>query len=49
MDYPKLRPIEAFPVAVENGKRIYIRDPLNYTKSQIMVSYPVYFINTFAK
>ena len=30
MDYPKLRYIEAFPVEVENGTRIYIRDPLNY-------------------
>jgi len=44
MDYPKLRPIEAFPVEVEGETRIYIRDPLNYTKSQIVVSYPVYFI-----
>ncbi|HKA52221.1 MAG TPA: AmmeMemoRadiSam system protein B [Candidatus Binatia bacterium] len=44
MDYPKLRPIEAFPVEVEGETRIYIRDPLNYTKNQIVVSYPVYFI-----
>ena len=44
MDYPKLRPVEAFPVEVEGDTRIYLRDPLNYTKSQIMVSYPVYFI-----
>lgn len=29
MDYPKLRPIEAFPVEVENRRLIYIRDPLN--------------------
>ena len=44
MDYPKLRPIEAFPIQAEGETRIYIRDPLNYTKSQIMVAYPVYFI-----
>jgi len=44
MDYPKLRPIEMFPIQAEGETRIYIRDPLNYTKSQIMVSYPVYFI-----
>jgi MEMO1 family protein len=44
MDYPKLRPIEAFPVEVEGETRIYVRDPLNYTKNQIVVSYPAYFI-----
>jgi len=44
MDYPKLRPIEAFPVQMEDDLRIYLRDPLNYTKSQLMLSYPVYFI-----
>src|SRR5712691_4336262 len=44
MDYPKLRPIEAFPVEGEGETRIYLRDPLNYTKSQLMVSYPIYFI-----
>ncbi|MBI3301498.1 MAG: AmmeMemoRadiSam system protein B [Deltaproteobacteria bacterium] len=44
MDYPKLRPIEAFPVEVENGMRIYIRDPLNYAKDPLLLSYPTYFI-----
>ena len=44
MDYPKLRPIEAFPVKVEGETRIYLRDPLTYTKSQVMISYPVSFI-----
>lgn len=44
MDYPKLRYIEAIPVDVENGKRIYIRDPLNYAKIPLLLSYPTYFI-----
>jgi len=44
MDYPKLRPIEAFPVEVENRQRIYIRDPLNYAKDSLLLSYPTYFI-----
>src|SRR5437867_9833906 len=44
MDYPKLRPIEAFPVEVENRQRIYIRDPLNYAKDPLLLSYPTYFI-----
>ena len=44
MDYPNLRPIEAFPVEVENRQRIYIRDPLNYAKDSLLLSYPTYFI-----
>jgi len=44
MDYPKLRTIEAFPVEGENGKRILIRDPLNYAKDPLILSYPIYFI-----
>src|SRR5438445_6605156 len=44
MDYPKLRPIEVFPVEVENRQRIYIRDPLNYAKDSLLLSYPTYFI-----
>ena len=44
MDYPKLRFIEAFPVEVEGGKRIYIRDPLNYAQSPLLVPYPIFFI-----
>ncbi len=44
MDYPKLRPIEAFPVEVENRKMIYIRDPLNYAKDPLLLPYPTFFI-----
>ena len=44
MDYPKLRPIEAFPVAVENGTRIYIRDPLNYATEPLLLPRVTYFI-----
>jgi AmmeMemoRadiSam system protein B len=44
MDYPKLRPIEAFPVEVENRKLIYIRDSLNYAKDPLLLPYPTFFI-----
>lgn len=46
MDYPKLRSIEAFPVEADNQTRIYIRDPLNYAKTPLLVPYPTYFIMT---
>lgn len=46
MDYPKLRYIEAFPVEVDNLTRIYIRDPLNYAKTPLLLPYPTYFIIT---
>jgi hypothetical protein len=44
MEYPKLRPLEAFPVEVEGSTRIYIRDPLNYAKTPLLLPYPTYFI-----
>lgn len=44
MEYPRLRPIEAFPVEIEKSKRIFIRDPLNYAKEPLILSYPTYFI-----
>jgi AmmeMemoRadiSam system protein B len=44
MDYPKLRYIEAFPVEVDNFTRIYIRDPLNYAKTPLLLPAPTYFI-----
>jgi hypothetical protein len=44
MDYPKLRPLEAFPIEVKGETHIYLRDPLNLAKGQLTVSYPVYFI-----
>lgn len=44
MDYPKLRPIEAFPVEVENRRLIYIRDPLNYAKDPLLLPHPTFFI-----
>jgi len=46
MDYPKLRYIEAFPVEADNLTRIYIRDPLNYAKTPLLVPYQTYFIMT---
>ncbi|MEW6299279.1 MAG: AmmeMemoRadiSam system protein B [Thermodesulfobacteriota bacterium] len=44
MEYPKLRPIEAFPVEIEKSKRVFIRDPLNYAKDPLILSYQTYFI-----
>jgi AmmeMemoRadiSam system protein B len=44
MDYPKLRPLEAFPIAGRGETQVYLRDPLNFAKGQLTVSYPVYFI-----
>ena len=44
MDYPKLRYIEAFPMEVEKGTRIYIRDPLNYAMEPLLIPQVTYFI-----
>ncbi|MGH7966308.1 MAG: AmmeMemoRadiSam system protein B, partial [Candidatus Binatia bacterium] len=44
MDYPKLRHIEAFPVETENGKRVFIRDPLHYAQGPLLLSPPTFFI-----
>lgn len=46
MDYPRLRYIEAFPVEADNPTRIYIRDPLNYAKTPLLVPYQTYFLMT---
>lgn len=46
MEYPKLRYIEAFPVEVDNLTRMYIRDPLSYAKTPLLLPYPTYFIIT---
>lgn len=42
-DYPTLRHVEAFPVE-KGGARILIRDPLNFAKTPLLLSYPTYFI-----
>lgn len=44
MDYPKLRYIEALPVETDKHTRIYIRDPLNYANTPLLLPYPTYFI-----
>lgn len=44
MDYPKLRYIEAFPMEVEKGTRVYIRDPLNYATEPLLIPQVTYFI-----
>lgn len=36
MDYPKLRPVEVFPVGVENDTRLYMRDPLQYATQPLV-------------
>lgn len=44
LDYPKLRPIEAFPVTGENGTRVCMRDPLNYATEPLLLPQITYFI-----
>jgi len=44
MDYPRLRYIEAFPLEEEKLTRIYIRDPLNYATTPLLLPYPAYFV-----
>ena len=44
MDYPKLRPIEAFPVESSGRKMICLRDPHNFTDNVIMVPFNFFFI-----
>ena len=44
MDYPKLRPIEAFPVESSGRKMICLRDPHNFTNNVVMVPFNFFFI-----
>ena len=44
LDYPRLRPVEAFPVSVENDTRIYLRDPQNYAAELLLLPPVTYFI-----
>jgi MEMO1 family protein len=44
MEYPKLRPIEAFPVETSGQQAICIRDPLNYVDNPLLVPHNVFFI-----
>src|SRR3712207_2996634 len=44
LDYPRLRYIEAMPVEEAGRTRIYIRDPLNYAQSPLLLPYPTYFV-----
>ena len=44
LDYPRLRYIEAVPMEEENRTRIYIRDPLGYAETPLLLPYPTYFI-----
>lgn len=37
LDYPGLRPVEAFSVSVENATRIYLRDPQNYATESLLL------------
>lgn len=39
MDYPKLRPVDIFPVEVASQKLLCIRDPLNLTGETVFVPY----------
>lgn len=44
LDYPRLRYIEAMPIEEENRTRIYIRDPLSYAQTPLLLPYHTYFI-----
>ncbi|MBI3077444.1 MAG: AmmeMemoRadiSam system protein B [Deltaproteobacteria bacterium] len=45
MEYPKLRPVEAFPVEAEGGETaVALRDPLNLSDGVLMVRAPALFI-----
>lgn len=41
---PKLRPVEAFPVTVQNQPMICLRDPQDLASESVLLSYPAYFI-----
>jgi len=43
---PRLRPIEAFPVAVDGQRLICLRDPLEYAAGPVLVPEPTFFILT---
>jgi len=47
LDYPRLRYIEAVPIEEAGRTRIYIRDPLNYAQSPLLLPYPTYFIISY--
>ncbi|MCP5002472.1 MAG: AmmeMemoRadiSam system protein B [Planctomycetes bacterium] len=44
MEFPKLRPVEAFPVEHRGEQAICIRDPLNYTDNTLVVPHHVFYI-----
>ncbi|MDR4498122.1 MAG: AmmeMemoRadiSam system protein B [Candidatus Scalindua sp.] len=44
MEFPKLRPIEAFPVETSGEQAICLRDPLNYSKNTLVVPPHVFYI-----
>ncbi len=44
MEFPKLRPIEAFPVETSNQQAICLRDPLNYNENTLVVPHNVFYI-----
>ncbi|MDR4505898.1 MAG: AmmeMemoRadiSam system protein B [Candidatus Scalindua sp.] len=44
MEFPKLRPIEAFPVDHAGEQAICLRDPLNYSSSTLVVPHHVFYI-----
>ncbi|GJQ57755.1 MAG: AmmeMemoRadiSam system protein B [Candidatus Scalindua sp. AMX11] len=44
MEYPKLRPIEAFPIEQAGEQAICLRDPLNYAENTLVVPHHVFYI-----
>lgn len=47
MEYPKLRPLEAFPVEVSGKEAVCLRDPSNLTDKLVFVPYSVFQIIRF--
>ena len=45
-EYPRLRPVEAFPVQTENQQAICIRDPQNIASNMLILPPPAFFLIT---
>ena len=43
-DYPKVRPVEAVPMEVDDRTCMYLRDPLGYASQGILLPYPAFFV-----
>lgn len=44
MDYPKIRPVDAFPVEMDGQKMICLRDPQNFASETLFLSLPAFYL-----